>query len=1508
MTDFIEHDFGGPPFEGPPFEGLADPRDGRDACGVGFITRLDAQPGRDILTKTFEALGNLAHRGAIDADGKTGDGAGILTAIPHAYYVEQAHRVGKVLPQDGTFAVMMIFYPQDDAEANSCRQIIKDVLHKYGILDLWSRVVPVDESVLGEKAASVRPIIHQRFLEKPIFVTVDEFEHLLFLIRKEIETIVADHSHRDFYIPSLSSRTIVHKGLFVGNQICDYYRDLKEDAFISPFALFHQRYSTNTFPSWALAQPFRMVAHNGEINTIRANRNWMRARELADQPRLWLPSEHALKHFIVAGLSDSASFDNALEAYVHGGRGILHSIIHMMPEAWQQQPQIEPQLKAFYEYHACLSEQWDGPAAMSFTDGKVLGAILDRNGLRPARYKITSDYLFVCSEMGCVSFATRDVVENGKLSPGKVIGFNLQERRILKNGDIKSHLAALQPYGNWVKKNVHCVEETLAARDASIYEENSTLDNATTECLKRVFAYTLEDVDLILHPMFQEGKEPLGSMGDDTPLAVFSVKPRLLYHYFRQLFAQVTNPPIDSIREKSVTSLRMYLGRSGNIFNETPQHALQMRVRSPVVTKTVFDTICHHPDFPSATLSARFKVEEGPEVLADVLMSLGMAAEKAIDDGKSLIILSDRYVDSAHAPIPMLLAVSSVHHHLIRVGKRLNISLLVETGEAREVHHMACLIGFGASVIYPYLALKQAEDFGGVSAIENYIKACETGILKIMSKMGISVLQSYHAAQLFEAVGLSDALINYHFFGTPNKISGASLVDIAEDYLSWHAKAFSAEPNNVLDVGGYYRFRRGNDFHAFNPDTVRALHKAVSDNDAVAYATYRDLVNHRPPTVLRDLLDIKKGEKALAVAEVESIASVIERFCTPGISYGAISKEVHEDFAIAMNRLGAKSDSGEGGEDPTRFEILENGDSKNSAIKQVASGRFGVTAYYLSRANELEIKIAQGAKPGEGGQLPGHKVSTDIARIRHSTPGVTLISPPPHHDIYSIEDLSQLIYDLKQANPKAKVCVKLVAEDGVGTIAAGVVKAHADVILISGYDGGTGASSLSSIKHAGLPWELGLAEAQQVLTRNGLRERVILRVDGGFKTGLDVVKAALLGAEEFGFGTVALIAVGCVMVRQCHLNTCPVGVATQDPVLRAKYKGSPDRVISFFSFVAQEVRMTLAEMGFSKLTDIIGRTDLLEQIPGLREHVQPKLRKINLRRFLTGPPADYRGARFHTRDRNDWDGETPFDHQVIRDAQSILQSGEGHLSLAYLVRNVHRSVGTQLSYEIVNRFGPGGLPQGQITVSLLGTVGQSFGAFAMSTLKLDLVGEANDYVGKGLSGAVVTIRPPEDSQFTPEDNIICGNTCLYGATSGSLFVNGRAGERFAVRNSGALAVVEGVGDHGCEYMTGGFVLVLGEVGTNFGAGMTGGQACVYDARQTFRTCFNPLDVEIFSMDWQSTEGQVFYDLLVKHKQMTNSPLAGRLLKNWQKEKKKFLSVVPKESLVKLESSQVVSKT
>jgi glutamate synthase domain-containing protein 2/glutamate synthase domain-containing protein 1/glutamate synthase domain-containing protein 3 len=1479
------------------FEGLADPFVSKDACGVGFVASTHNIKSRDIVLKSFQALKNLAHRGAVDADGKTGDGAGIMTSIPEEYYRKQAKKNGVDLGE-GHFGIMMIFYPNDPDEKAACRDVVESVLGKSDIPVMWSRDVPANESILGQKAASVKPNIRQKFLACPRYMVRDEFEQLLFFVRKEIEVHVLERSLKDFYITSMSTKTIVHKGLFVGDEVKDFYLDLQDDEFISEFAVFHQRFSTNTFPSWPLAQPFRMMAHNGEINTIQGNRNWMRAREFAEQGRSWVPEDHALGNFIMPGRSDSATFDNALETYVFGGRGIYHSIVHMMPEAWQNKVQIDDDLKAFYEYHACMAEHWGGPAAISFSDGKYVGAIVDRNGLRPARYKITKDHLFVCSEMGCVDFPDDQVVENGKLSPGTVILINLKRNKISKNEDVKFSLADQQPYAQWVEQQLVKVDEVVRAKGNSIYQQERDLDDETLLRYQKIFGYTKEDFDLILNPMFETGKEPLGSMGDDTPLSVFSKKPRLLYTYFKQLFAQVTNPPIDPIRERFGTSLRMYLGKSGNIFEETKQHAKQIRVRSPILSKIIFDSVVQHAGFKSATLSAQFPIADGPEALEDTVMDLCVAAEKAVDDGNEFIVLSDRYLDKDHAPIPMLLAVSSVHHHLIRQGKRLNISMLVETAEARETHHFACLIGYGASAIYPYLVLNQALCFAkesetglsGEEVVRNFIKAVEKGLLKIMSKMGISVLQSYHAAQIFEALGVKQAVVKHHFEGTPCKISGADLSDIAADYLSWHQAAYAKKPDEALDVGGNYRFRGEGEYHAFNPDVVRSLHKAVINNDLEEYLKYAEWVNGRDPMSIRDLLQIKKG-KAKSLDEVEDSKEIVKRFCTPGISYGAISKEVHEDLAIAMNRIQAKSDSGEGGEDPARYQKLENGDSKNSAIKQVASGRFGVTAYYLSQAQELEIKVAQGAKPGEGGQLPGHKVSVDIAAVRHSTPGVTLISPPPHHDIYSIEDLAQLIYDLKQINPTARICVKLVAEDGVGTIAAGVAKAHADVILISGYDGGTGASPLSSIKHAGLPWELGLAETQQVLVKNGLRERVTLRTDGGLKTGLDVVKAALLGAEEFGFGTASMVAVGCVMVRKCHLNTCPVGVATQDPKLRAKYKGTPERLINMFHFISEEVRRILAEMGFESLDQIVGRVDLLEHV---KEIESAKSRKINLKRILYHPAPDGKSPLKNEWARNDWADDKSFDDAAIPQCKNVLDSGEGKISLDLPVKNIHRSLGAKLSYEIVSRYGPDGLPKGSIQLNLKGTVGQSLGVFAMKTLELHLEGEANDYVGKGLSGAIISIQPPAISRFCPEDNIICGNTCLYGATSGKLFVNGRAGERFAVRNSGALAVVEGVDDNGCEYMTGGKVLILGSVGNNFGAGMTGGIAYIYDKIQTLRKNYNPGDIELEEVNWKTPESKMFFGLLEEHVKLTSSPLAKRMIENWDRIKSRFVRVVPKE--------------
>lgn len=1480
---------------------FGDPLAVRDACGVGLIASRSVTPSRDILDKAFTALKNLAHRGAIDADGRTGDGAGILTPIPKAFYVKKAKEAGIAVPDPQDFAVAMIFFPQKERDFKECQEIFSATLVKHGIEEFWTRKVPVDENVLGSKALAVKPRIFQKYLRRPEGLSCQDFETLLFLVRKEMDFVAKDRSIEGFYVPTMSAKTIVHKGLFVGDQVKNFYVDLLDPDFVAPFAIFHQRFSTNTFPTWALAHPFRTLAHNGEINTLRANRNWMMARSIAEQPRSWIPEQHVLANIIIAGRSDSASFDNMLEAYVHAGRSILHAVVHMLPEAWQHHAQMDPKLKAFYEYHACLSEPWDGPAAVAFTDSRFIGAIVDRNGLRPARYKITKDHFFVSSEMGCLDFNPEDVEENGKLSPGKIIALDLENKTILKNDEIKSFLATQKPYLDWVSKHVVGLDEALAKRGKNPYDEPVSFSEDELATLQTVFGYTKEDIDLILTPMMSEGKEPVGSMGDDTPLAPFSEKPRLLYTYFKQLFAQVTNPAIDPIREDIVMSLRMYMGKSGNIFEESPTHARQLRVRSPIVTKSQFDEITQNPFFPTAILSATFSAKEGPGALEEALVVLCQAAEKAIDEGHYLIVLTDRDVSATNAPIPMLLAVASVHHHLIRAGKRLSISLLVETGEAREVHHFAALIGFGASVIYPYLALQvvgqlakdEDQPVYPRGAIQKFVHAAEAGILKIMSKMGISTLQSYHAAQLFEIVGLKDAVIRNHFTGTPAGLTGGvGLPDIARDYLTWHARAF-VKQDKVLDIGGFYRFRREGEYHAFNPEVVKALHQAVSQTDLDAYHKYTELVNKRVPMTIRDLLKIKTGSR-IPVTEVEDGENIVKRFCTPGISYGAISKEVHEDFAIAMNRLGAKSDSGEGGEDSERYEVLPSGDSKNSAIKQVASGRFGVTAYYLSRAGELEIKIAQGAKPGEGGQLPGHKVSEDIARIRHSTPGVTLISPPPHHDIYSIEDLSQLIYDLKRANPKAKVCVKLVSEAGIGTIAAGVAKAHADVILISGHDGGTGAAPLSSIKHAGLPWELGLAEAQQILVKNSLRSRVVLRADGGFKTGLDVVKAALFGAEEFGFGTAAMLAAGCVMVRQCHLNTCPVGVATQNPALRAKYKGTPERIVNLFLFIAEEVRLILAEMGYKTLDEIVGRVDLLEQIQDI---ANPKLKRLNLKKLIAFPYT--RGTPIkNTIPRNDWTDDERFDEPVLKEASELFQTGYGHVTLAKTIRNTQRAVGTRLSYHVVDRFGPQGFPDGSLTLELTGTAGQSFGAFLAKTLTLKLEGEANDYVGKGLSGGMIVLKPPRAARFKPEDNIICGNTCLYGATSGKLFVNGRAGERFAVRGSGADAVVEGVGDHGCEYMTGGRVLVLGEVGLNFGAGMTGGTAAVWDPKKVFAQKMNPSEITVFDVDWNSPEGVAFKALLEEHVRFTGSPLGARLLAAWDDVKKEFICVVPKEVLAR----------
>lgn len=1442
---------------------LFDPQDFRDGCGVGFVAARSCTATRKTVEQAFEALKNLAHRGAVDADGKTGDGAGILTRIPKAYYVQAAKDDGVALPAED-FAIGQFFYPHDKHDLEQSRNLVRRTFAKHGLEVLWSRFVPTDESILGKKARAVQPILLQKFLLKPDGMSDADFEQRLFLIRKELDYESTERSLFGFYCASLSCQTIVHKGLFVGDEVRDFYLDLQSPDFVSPYVIFHQRFSTNTFPTWSLAQPFRMLAHNGEINTIQANRTWMRARVLAHQPDTWIPEHTILNRIIIAGRSDSASMDNVLEAYVRGGRTVVHSMVHMMPEAWQRNPHLSDDVKAFYEYHACLTEPFDGPAAVAFCDDRFIGAIVDRNGLRPARYKVTNDTLFVASEVGCVSFDPASVEENGKLSPGECLAFDLKTGKISKDDDVKAELAARQPYGDWLKNRLIDFRKVDLKSAKRLSAEESIR-------LQTVFGYTLEDEKLILLPMMEGAKEPIGSMGDDIPLASFSKLPRRFNGHFRQMFAQVTNPPIDPIRENEVCSLRMYMGDSGNIFDEVPEHAGQLRLRSPILSEEQLETLLDVPGYGTQKIYATFKVEDGVDGLEDQLLNLCMAAEHAAQKGAQLIVISDRGVSEKRAPIPILLAVSAVHHHLIRVGKRTSVSLIVETGDAREVHDFACLIGYGASAICPYLAIEKVaelarrEEVDEATALRNCRAALEKGLLKILAKMGITTLQSYHASQLFEAVGLKNSLVDRYFQGTVSRLSGRGLTEVAADALHWHARAYKGENSTGEDLG-LYRFRGKGETHAYNPAVVRSLHKAVKESDAKAFEEYSRLVNEREPMVFRDLLTVSYGEE-MSLDQVEPITELVKRFCTPGISYGAISKEVHEDFAIAMNRLGGKSDSGEGGEDPLRYDSSNPQENRSSAIKQVASGRFGVTIQYLVNAQELEIKIAQGAKPGEGGQLPGHKVSEDIARVRHSTPGVTLISPPPHHDIYSIEDLSQLIFDLKQVNPRAKVCVKLVSENGIGTIAAGVAKAGADVILISGHDGGTGASPLSSIRHAGLPWELGLSEVHQVLVHNGLRDRVILRVDGGLKTGFDVVKATLMGAQEFGFGTAAMVSAGCVMVRQCHLNTCPVGIATQNPELRKKYKGSPEQVMRFFNFVAEEVRLHLSRMGFASLQELVGRADLLKA-----KSIANDL-PYNLEALLQiAKPGD---------------NPSTVVLQCIESLdETVLQKSltEVHIT------NRDRSFGARLSYHIFQEHGVDG-PEIPLELQVKGTTGQSFGCFATKGLHLKLEGEANDYVGKGLSGAKISLKPFAGSTFDAHKNVICGNTCLYGATSGELYANGQAGERFAVRNSGALAVVEGVGDHGCEYMTGGRVVILGPVGKNFGAGLTGGQAFVWDEANDLASFCHLDDVDVLEL--QNGDEDVILLDIQNHVQETGSLFGQKLLDGWQQVRHNFKKVVPK---------------
>jgi glutamate synthase domain-containing protein 2/glutamate synthase domain-containing protein 1/glutamate synthase domain-containing protein 3 len=1464
---------------------LYDSQFEHDACGVGFIANIFGTKTHALIETALQALTNLAHRGAIDADGKTGDGAGLLTQIPHKLFLREIEKLGGVCDDPSALAVGVFFLPRDKKLQSRCRKIVEQVLNDYSLQLYGWRKVPTDKNALGTKAAGTAPVIEQALIGRGNGAA-SEYERILYLVRKEIARQTA--TIEGFYIPSLSSQTIVYKGLLLAAQMKDFYKDLNDADFESALVVFHQRYSTNTFPNWSLAQPFRMLAHNGEINTVEGNRNWMRAREAELQSHIWKKRVEKLKPIIWTKGSDSASLDNALELLVKSGRDPLHAMMMLIPEAHENASQMNQELRGFYEYAACLMEAWDGPASVAFSDGKYVGAISDRNGLRPARYAITNDgFIIVASEAGVVELATETIIEKGRLAPGKMIAVDTTKGIVLSDEKIKYERARQKHYTDWVRRSILiCPNEA----DANCADASDELDLMTR---MKSFGYTIEDVQRILLPMLEEGKEPIGSMGDDTPLAVLSAKPRVLYNYFKQRFAQVTNPAIDPIRERSVMSLEMLLGARGSILEEFQSHAKLIKLRSPILTIAEIEWLkkAGKHGFSSATLNTLFEVNDQANSLEQALESLCQQASEAVKDGHAILILSDKGVNEKLAPIPMLLAVATVHHHLIREGKRMRASLVVETGEAREDHHFACLIGYGANAVNPYLAFEIVADevnkrgMSAPAALKNYKSAVESGILKILAKMGIATIASYCGAQIFEAIGLHQSLVEKYFTGTPSRIGGLTLKEIAADVLQFHAAAFDTEVAHLEDAG-FYRYRSGGEYHTFNPNVFRPLHKFAKRGDTAEYAHYSEQIEKRPPAALRDLLDFRAGN-AIPLEEVEGAENIARRFSTSGMSLGALSKEAHETLAIGMNRLGAKSNSGEGGESSARYRISEDGDSANSRIKQVASARFGVTPEYLVSADELEIKIAQGSKPGEGGQLPGHKVTAEIAAIRHSVPGVTLISPPPHHDIYSIEDLAQLIFDLKQINPRARVAVKLVSEAGIGTVAAGVAKAFADVIHIGGHDGGTGASPLGSIKNAGGPWELGLAETQQTLALNDLRSRVKLRVDGGIKAGRDVVIAAMLGAEEFGFATSALVALGCVMARQCHLNTCPVGIATQVKGLRERFAGKPEMVVNFFMELATEVREILARLGFSSIDEIIGRSDLLVEKTDVE---LPKKVKLDLRALLAQVNENIpRRFLVSVSPQTNEEEEDSLGDMVLKKVTRAITKTKP-IVLEETIKNTDRAIGAKVSGHIARLHGNAGLPEKTVDLIFHGSAGQSFGAFAISGMKLTVIGEANDYVGKGMAGGEIVVRPPQEAQFEWSENVIIGNTVLYGATGGALFAAGRAGERFAVRNSGAVAVVEGVGDHGCEYMTAGVIVVLGEVGRNFAAGMTGGVAYVLDEDSRFEKNCNHELVRLAPVG--SLQDQMVLRLLIqRHYELTGSPRALKTLWKWDEHKGMFWQVI-----------------
>ena len=1484
-------------------QGLYHPRNEHDACGMGLVASIRGEKSHDIIRKGLEVLINLTHRGAAGCDPETGDGAGILIQIPHVFFARECGELGMPLPEPGAYGVAMCFLPVDKHSRLQCEGVIERIAQEEGLTVIGWRDTPVNGIAIGREARASQPYIEQLFLGRPADLDEDALERLLYKVRRRTENEIAasEIEGKDFfYVPSLSCRTIVYKGLMLAPQIEKFYFELANPLVTSALCVVHQRFSTNTFPSWKLAHPYRYVSHNGEINTIRGNVSWMNARQSVLESPLYGDQIDKLYPVIMPDGSDSASLDNAVEFLFQSGRSLPHVMAMLIPEAWAGNPDMDEDKRAFYEYHASLMEPWDGPAAITFTDGRVIGATLDRNGLRPGRYIVTKDDLVVlASEAGVLDVPAKDIRKKGRLQPGRMFLVDTVQKRIISDTEIKKQLAGRQPYAAWLQEQQVTLDQ-LPEPSRMIASNPETLLRR-----QRAYGYSEEDLRILLAPMAARGEEPIGSMGTDVPLACLSDRPQPLFSYFKQLFAQVTNPPIDPIREEMVMSLISYIGTERNILDEAPENCHTLKLPHPILTNRDLEKLrrVSSGDLLATTLPALFRAADGEKGLKHSLEDLSARAAHAVESGYTLLILSDRGVDATYVPIPSLLAMAAVHHRLLADKTRTQVALIIESGEPREVMHFALLIGYGASAINPYLAIETLHDLKrrgllphnvtANHAEKNFIKAINKGLLKTFSKMGISTLQSYRGAQVFEAVGLNHSLVEAYFSGTASRIEGVGLDVLAREALLKHAYAFQplTESETELVVGGHYQYREGGEYHLLNPETISKLQQAVRANSPATFQEYTDLLDdqNRHLCTLRGLLKLKYAAKPVPLDEVEPAKEIVKRFTTGAMSFGSISKEAHETLAIAMNRIGGMSNTGEGGEEEERFKPDANGDSRRSAVKQVASGRFGVTTNYLVNADELQIKMAQGAKPGEGGQLPGHKVDEIIARTRHSIPGVGLISPPPHHDIYSIEDLAQLIYDLKNVNPTARIAVKLVSEVGVGTVAAGVAKAHADVVLISGDTGGTGASPLSSIKHAGLPWELGLAEAQQVLLLNDLRGRIKVQTDGKLQTGRDVVIAALLGAEEFGFATTPLIAMGCIMMRKCHLNTCSVGIATQDPVLRARFTGQPEHVVNFFFFIAEQVRQHMAKLGFRTFDAMVGRVDKIDAVIA---HDHWKAKGIDLSSILYVPTLPSRVAH-RKMQAQDHGLDRALDHSLIEKAAPALESRKA-VTGSFNIRNTHRTVGGMLGGEIARRYGSAGLPDETIHFKFQGSAGQSFGAFVPNGVTLELEGDSNDYLGKGLSGGRIIVYPPKTSSFLPEESILVGNVVLYGATSGEAFLNGIAGERFAVRNSGAIAVVEGVGDHGCEYMTNGTVVVLGLTGRNFAAGMSGGLAYVYDVQGDFssRRC-NQASVDLEPLVSEADVVEV-RGLLQRHRDLTGSPRAAWILERWAEAQPRFIKVFPHE--------------